>query len=162
MTNWTILKQTAKVDKEDVEVECKEITWRPASEAELAAGSGQFKKLGIPTFRVLFKHNRSDDTEFFKVVAQYRPRKRGEQPEWRVNLHHPDEVKEKQLLTRQRTTSVSIACPTGDTVIVKSSTGTHPIESFFSRIFPENLRCVGTRYTVEKLLREAITEREAA
>jgi|APSaa5957512535_1039671.scaffolds.fasta_scaffold155927_2 hypothetical protein len=169
MSNWMIVSQEAKVNKETVSVDCKEISWRPSSPKEQAAGGGEFKRLGTPTFRVTFKHIKG--TGIYKVVAQYVKMKRGgklvklagiQQFEWRVNMHYPDKVVRKQLMTRNRVTSVSIDCPSGETKIEKSSTGTSPYDSFFSRVFPGVLRCEAMRFLIEGLLSEAISEREAA
>jgi hypothetical protein len=169
MSNWMIVTQTAKIDKEDVEVDCKEISWRPSSQKEVAAGAGEFKRLGTPTFRVMFKHVKGDG--IYKVVAQYVKLKRAgklvkvgdvQQYEWRVNMHYPDRIVRKQIMTRNRVTSVSIDCPSGETKVEKSSTGTSPYDSFFSRIFPNVMRDEQFRSIVEMLLNEAIQEREAA
>jgi hypothetical protein len=165
--NWMIVAQEAKVDKETVSVDCKEISWRPASAKEQAKGSGEFKRLGTPTFRVTFKHIKGDG--IYKVVAQYVKLKRGGklvrldgeiQYEWRVNMHYPDKVVRKQIMTRNRVTSVSIDCPSGETKIEKSSTGTSPYDSFFNRVFPNVMRDASFRLIVEGLLSEAISERE--
>lgn len=169
MSNWTIVTQTAKIDKEDVEVDCKEISWRPSSPKEIAGGADDFKRLGTPTFRVMFKHIKGDG--IYKVVAQYVKLKRGgklvkigdvQQYEWRVNMHYPDRIVKKQLMTRNRVTSVSIDCPSGETKVEKSSTGTSPYDSFFNRVFPQTMRDEQFRGIVEGLLDEAISEREAA
>lgn len=167
MSNWQIVPQEAIIDKETVMVDCKEISWRPASDKEIAAGSGEFKRLGTPTFRVLYRHVKFGEEH--KVVAQYVKKKRGGkvvkiagvvQFEWRVNLHFPDRIKPKQILTRNRVTSVSIDDPTGETQVVKSSTGTSPYDSFFDRVLPENLRDASFRLVIQQLFDEAISDRE--
>jgi len=171
--NWEIVSQTATVgkgdDKQEIEVDCKEISWRPSSPKEIAAGGGEFKRLGTPTFRVLFKHVKGDG--IYKVVAQFVKLKRagklvkvdGEQQyEWRVNMHYPDKVVRKQLMTRNRVTSVSIDCPSGETKIEKSSTGTSPYDSFFNRVFPQVMRCASMRLTIEGLIADVISDREEA
>lgn len=176
MNNWEIVPQEAKIDKEDVLVDVKEISWRPSSPKEIAGGAGEFKRLGTPTFRILYRHVTYGETH--KVVAQYVKMKRGGkivneagQPwkkgdvvayEWRVNLHHPDVVKPKQIRTPNRVTCVSIDDPSGAMQTVKSSTGTSPYDSFFQRVLPENLRDAAFRITIQQLLDNAISEREQA
>ena len=167
MSNWEIVPQEAKINKEDVIVDCKEISWRPSSPKEIASGSEAFKKLGTPTYRVLFKHVKFAGE--FKVVAQHvKMMRHGKvvkvgdvtQMEWRVNMHWPDRIVKKQLMTRSRTTSVSIDCPSGATKIEKKSTGSSPFEPFFARVFPKCVRDEPVRILSESLLSEAIQERE--
>ena len=162
-----IVSQEATVNKEPVSVDCKEISWRPSSPKEVAAGGGEFKRLGTPTFRVMFKHVQGRGV--YKVVAQYVKKKRegklvkigGEQQfEWRVNMHYPDKVVKKHIMTRNRLSTVSIPCPSGKMITEKTSTGTHPYNSFFDRVFPKTMRCSDMRETIEGLLSEAIADRE--
>lgn len=173
MSNWMIVRQEATIGKGDAKetilVDCKSIDWRPSSAKEIQQGADDFKRLGTPTFRILYRHKKwGGDT---KIVAQYVKTKRSgklvkiagvQQYEWRVNLHHPDVTKPKQLLMPQRVTCVSIDCPSGEMVTEKSSTGTAPYDSFFKRVLPENLRDADFRTTIQGLLDDAIYEREQA
>jgi|TARA_Y100000034_G_scaffold133414_1_gene198815 hypothetical protein len=151
--NWEVIPQEATINKETVEVAVKNIAWRPASAKEQAAGSGEFKRLGKPTFRILFKHVKGDGQ--FKLVAQL------VKGQWRVNLHDPDIEKPADMMWRNRVTCVSMAHPT-KRQIIKKSTGTSPYASFFGRVFGERIRDAAFRVHVQQLLDEAISEREQA
>lgn len=168
MSNWEIVPQEQTIKGETSLVDCKQLVWRPASDKEQEAGSGEFKKLGTPTYRVCFKHIKDDG--IFRVVAQLRAMKRkgsvikdgSGQPvmEWRVNLHDPDKTQPVQMNMKQRTTCVTIDHPF-KVQTIKTSTGTVPYDSFFDRVFPERIRDTSLRVNVMQLLDNAIFEREA-
>ena len=169
MSNWEIVPQEQTIKGETSLVDCKQIVWRPASDKEQEAGSGEFKKLGTPTYRVCFKHIK--DNGVFRVVAQYKAMKRkgkvikdaNDQPimEWRVNLHDPDKTQPVQMNMKQRTTCVTMDHPF-KVQTIKSSTGTATYDLFFSRVFPERIRDASLRVNVMQLLDHAIFEREQA
>ena len=100
----------------------------------------------------MFKHVKGDAP--FKLVAQYR------KGEWRVNLHEPDKLQQKEIPYR----GVShVTIRTGEWTMVKGgSCGTKPYDAFFNRYLPERIRDAAFRITLQSLLDNAISEREAA
>ena len=140
--NWEIVTQEQTVRGETFEVDCKNVAWRPASSKEKQAGSGDFKRLGTTTLRILFRHVKGNGV--FKLVAQYR------KGEWRVNLHNPDRIVPKEIKVN-RVHTLTIAHPT-ETKIVKSSTGTKTYDRFFNVTFPERIKDAIFRETVKSIL----------
>lgn len=149
--NWEIVPQERTVKGETILVDCKEIKYRPASERELEEGSGTLKRLGIPTYKILFKHIKDDG--IFRVVMQHRKGR------WQLNLHDPDKVKPVEMRQPNRVTCVTLPHPERKQV-VKSSTGTYPYEVFFGRIFGERIKDESFRLIIQSLFDEAIRQRE--
>lgn len=140
--NWEIVPQEQTVRGETFEVDCKNVAWRPASSKEKQAGSGDFKRLGTTTLRIMFRHVKGNGV--FKLVAQFR------KGEWRVNLHEPDKIVPKDIKVN-RASVVSIPHPT-ETKVVKSSTGTKSYNMFFNVTFPNRIRDAIFRDTVKTIL----------
>ena len=140
--NWEIVPQEQTVRGETFEVDCKNVAWRPSSSKEKQAGSGDFKRLGTTTLRIMFKHVKGDGT--FKLVAQFR------KGEWRVNLHEPDKIVPKDIKVN-RMAVVSMPHPT-ETKVVKRSTGTKTYDRFFNVTFPERIRDSIFRDAVKSIL----------
>lgn len=149
---WEIVLQEVKNKEETFDVECKELVWRPASEKE----GGKFKKIGYPTYRILFQH-KMDQGKIFKIVAQFRSSGK-RPPEWRLNLHDPDQERPVELIMRNRVSVVTLDHPF-ETKTVKHSTGTVPYRTFFRDKFPERIRNEEFRNYCKVLLDNALSER---
>ena len=129
---WQIVMQVQKVDGCEMDVTVKRVAFRPASEKELAENTDRPFRSMKETFIMLFKHRR--DSRIFKITAQYRGG-------WMFNLHEPTAtVKVQQRVDRYRMGDFVLYEDTGAERVIKQSSGSFPIGTFFERVLLSRVR----------------------